>query len=205
VELYLSEDAVITPSGPLPGDYPLGMQPTGWLEPGQCTSLQLQANAWGPEGTLYLGAYVDPYQSRAELREDNNTYVGGLIGVGNGPDFVVTAVSGPTLVQMGASFSASVTVCNQGTMGDSTDVELYLSEDDVITPNGPPPGDSFVGGVSTGYLQPGQCTSLPVSGSAWVPQDGVYYLGAYVDPFESRAELIESNNVLVGQLVFVQP
>jgi hypothetical protein len=207
VELYFSEDAVITPGGPMGGDYPLGMAYVGWLEAGQCATRQVQAHSWVPQGAFYLGAYVDPYQNRLELQEDNNAFTGSRTGVGNEPDFVVTEVQGPLLVRMGASFSATITVCNQGTEPGSTDVELYFSEDAVITPNGPWPGneDFLAGSMPTGHLEPGQCSSLPILAFAWLPRDGVFYLGAYVDPHRQRAELIESNNGHVGQLIFVQP
>jgi hypothetical protein len=48
-------------------------------------------------------------------------------GVGNKADFIVTSVKGPASVQSGQSFTAQVTVCNQGQQGDSTEVGVFLS------------------------------------------------------------------------------
>jgi large repetitive protein len=142
-----------------------------------------------------------------ELREDNNAFTGGRLSVGLMPDFVVTEVQGPLLVRMGDPFSASITVCNQGTVAGSTEVALLFSEDAVITPPFPGPGleDFFAGLVHTGPLEPGQCSSLPLQAFVSTPQAGVFYLGAYVDPHRQHVEFIEGNNSHAGQLVFVQP
>ena len=54
-------------------------------------------------------------------------------------------------------------------------------------------------------LQPGQCTSLPVQVSAYVPQTGVWYLGAIADVGHYQPELSESNNASEAGLLFVTP
>ncbi len=218
VVVVLSADdtfRVPTPSSP-PEDTMLGGASLPPLAPGQCATVPVSGNASPPpaspsEGAWYLGAVVDANNMRAELIEDNNTNVGYLLGVGNKADFIVTSVKGPTSVQQGQYFTAQVTVCNQGTSGDSTEVGVYLSADTTLRAPAPtsPPEDSQVGGTNTPYLAPGQCATVPVSGSAWPPSPSSYppveawYLGAVVDPNNGRAELIESNNANAGSLMGV--
>ncbi len=200
VELYLSSDTVITShaSSPTPDTFIEGG--TLYLQPGQCQALELTGPASvHSEGAYYLGAVVDSFNHRVELIEDNNTRAGTRIGVGNRPDFTVTSVTGPTSAKPGQPLTASVTVCNQGTYGDSALVELYLSADKIITP---PSSDPRVGGVPTDHLAPGQCQTVSVSGSASAPE-GAYYLGAAVDPYNNRLELIDDNNTRVGTRIGV--
>ncbi|MDY7227028.1 CARDB domain-containing protein [Hyalangium rubrum] len=203
VEVYLSTDTTITPNGPTapsPDSY-VGSASTQYLNAGQCQTLTVQGSAYVPaEGPYYLGAVADPQRSVVELIEDNNAKAGTRLGIGNKPDFVVSAVTGPASIRPGQQFTASVTVCNQGTQGGSAPAEVYLSADNTITPHGPtaPSPDSYVGVVSPQYLNPGQCQTLTVQGSAYVPADGPYYLGAVVDPQASIAELIENNNARAG-------
>jgi subtilase family serine protease len=168
------------------------------LSPGQCTPLSLAASAFGPNGTYTLGAIVDPGNSQYELRENNNVHVGGRLGVGSKPDLVVTQVSGPMNVAPGASFQASVTVCNQGTAPSgnfSTDVAL--SEDTTIDFQ-----DFRWGGGSMSGLAPGQCTVLNLPVTAYVP-DGPYYLGAITDSMGMQEEMFEDNNASAGPLMGV--
>lgn len=202
VTLYLSQDANIVPPA-FPGPYT--DQPAGWvglpgLQPGQCETLSTSAFA-GPQGAYYLGAVVDEFDNIPELIEVNNVFVGAQIGLGFGPDLVVTAVSGPPSAQ--GQFEVRVTTCNQGTTSSGGgDVALYLSADQTITSAYGQPffvdfpvGLSFVPG-----LQPGQChTGLT---SVWsAPGQGAFYLGAIVDEGNFEMELLEGNNVFVGGLI----
>jgi sulfur relay (sulfurtransferase) complex TusBCD TusD component (DsrE family) len=204
LEIYLSADAVITPPNgpPPPQDYPIGWASVPWLMAGQCTTVTVSGYAYPPppgnEGPYYLGAYVDPWNNQMELIEDNNANSGYRIGVGYRPDFIVTSVTGPASAYPGQQVTAQVQVCNQGTMGDSTDVEVYLSADAVITPNGSQPSpDSWVGWAPVPYLMAGQCTTVVVNGYVYPPPPGSYgpyYLGAVADPWNYQMELIEDNN-----------
>jgi subtilase family serine protease len=202
VELYLSSDAVISPamSPNPPTDQPLGMLPTPYLESGQCQTLWGWMSAVPNEGAWYVGAVIDPSNYRPELLEDNNTLADTRMGIGNKSDFVITEVTGPASVASGQQFTATVTVCNQGTEGDSTDVELYLSEDAAITPavSSGPPTDQPLGMMPVDYLNPGQCQTLTRTVSAYMPNEGTWYVGAVVDPGNHRPELIEDNNTLAG-------
>ncbi|WP_437850388.1 CARDB domain-containing protein [Sorangium sp. So ce363] len=191
--LYLSADATITE-----GDTPAGGGMVPFLAPGQCAAVPVAATSYVPDGTYRLGAFVDVVDWQEELIESNNAASGDLIGVGFGPDLVVSAVSGPPSAPPGSGFDASVTVCNQGTSPSyGVDIELFLSSDDVIAPS-----DLHAGSGSVPGLSPGQCTSVLVFASAYGP-DGAHHLGAIVDPGESLAELIETNNAAAGSVLGV--
>ncbi|WP_276203696.1 CARDB domain-containing protein, partial [Hyalangium minutum] len=182
VEVYLSADTTITPNGPTgpSPDFFVGYAGTQYLSPGQCQTLTVQGPASVPsEGTYYLGAYVDPPNGTVELLEDNNAKTSAQLGIGYKPDFVVSSVTGPVSATLGQQLTATVVVCNQGTRAGGAPVEVYLSTDTTITPNGPtgPSPDSFVGYAGTPYLNPGQCQTLTVQGPASVPSEGAYYLG----------------------------
>ncbi|RKH12468.1 hypothetical protein D7V97_08315 [Corallococcus sp. CA053C] len=210
VEVYLSADATITPNGPTgpSPDFFVGYAGSPYLNAGQCQVLTVSGPAYAStEGAYYLGAVVDPQNSLSELIENNNTLTGSRIGVGNRPDFIVSAASSASSVKLSQTLTVSVTVCNQGTVGGNAPVEVYLSADSTITPNGPtgPSPDFFVGYVSLPYLNPGQCQVLTVSGPASVPTTGLYYAGAVVDPQSSIAELIDDNNTRAGTRVSVTP
>ncbi|WP_437902727.1 CARDB domain-containing protein [Sorangium sp. So ce327] len=193
VALYLSADATITA-----GDTPAGGGAVPFLAPGQCAAVPVAAVLYAPDGTYHLGAIVDMNDWQEELIEANNAASGDLIGVGFGPDLVVSAVGGPPSAPPGSGFDASVTVCNQGTSPSyGADVELFLSSDDVIAPSDLQAGSGYVAGLS-----PGQCTSVLIFASAYGP-DGAYRLGAIVDPGESIAELIETNNAAAGSVLGV--
>ncbi|WP_224250198.1 CARDB domain-containing protein [Hyalangium gracile] len=210
VEVYFSVDQVIRPYRPEdnpPEDGFVGSVSTGELYPGQCATVSVEGYAQPPppevEGPYYVGVIVDPYNHRPELNEDNNVHVGYRMGVGHQTDFVVTSVTGPFSAQNGQSITPQVTVCNRGTQIGLTDVEVYLSADEIIRPQGPesPPEDSLVGVAVTEELYPGQCVTVPVSGSVNAPSpggEGAYYVGAIADPYGQRPELIEDNNALAG-------
>jgi subtilase family serine protease len=230
VELYLSMDTTLTAPNPMGPSTPptdqrmIGSAPVPPLSAGQCVSQVVNVSAYPPpdalgDGTAFhLGAIVDPHQSELELREDNNTFIGGLLGVGHRPDLVVTRLSGPASVRGGESFTATVTVCNQGTEPTGwyggPHVELYLSMDTALTSHGssgpgmPMPTDQrMVGSVDLPPLHPGQCATRSVSAYAQPPPDATvesaFYLGAIIDAFEQLPELREDNNTFVGGLLGV--
>jgi sulfur relay (sulfurtransferase) complex TusBCD TusD component (DsrE family) len=197
VELYLSADKVITPQTPeQPGDLLLvPSRPTGFLEPGQCRALAFNARvSGGNDGAYYLGAAVNVHHGSPELIGDNNTRASSRFGVGEGPDFVVSQVSGPTSAERYQDIEAKVTVCNQGTRQGAAEVSVYLSTDATITPDSPqgPSQDYLLGHQHLPSLEPGQCQPLTVQGTASI--EGVVYLGAVVDPWNYAPELIEDNN-----------
>ncbi len=229
VELYFSTQAqVVLPRwngpGPLyPGTQELiGSWSVQSLNPGQCVTEPVPAWASLPpealsQQPLYLGAAVDAYPMQSELREDNNTFVSGLMGVGHLPDLVVTSVSGPTSVSPGSTFTATVRVCNQGTTSTSgaTNVELYLSSSDSLEfpyqsgPGSPPEDQMPIGSVTVQHLAPGECITRNTLVSASTPPSagpiGFFYLGAIADPWKGVEELREDNNVFADRLILVTP
>jgi hypothetical protein len=84
VELYFSSDSTIrvpTPPAP-PEDYYLGTLPEVTLSPGACSTRSMPVSANVPaSGWYYLGAVADPYNSREELIENNNTKAGTYMSV----------------------------------------------------------------------------------------------------------------------------
>ncbi|RKG59793.1 hypothetical protein D7X30_12195 [Corallococcus sp. AB011P] len=188
------------------------------LEAGQCVSAMGMVSADQPYGTspeqpVYLSAAVDPFQNRAELREDNNVFSRGRIGMGYAPDLVITAVTTPPSIQ--ASFTATVTVCNQGpqatSFGQPVRVTLHLlthPELSLPAQYGPPPppgeilGDVFL----SSHLGAHTCITTPVLGNLYGgtgPEQSTYYVGAMVDRNWNVQEVRKDNNTFVGPRVAV--
>jgi hypothetical protein len=96
-------------------------------------------------------------------------------------------------------------VCNQGTYGGGTEVELFLSQDAIITasPGQPSNSDHLVGGVYLGWLEAGQCATQQVPVNAYAPNAGSWYLGAISDSRNYAQELLEDNNALAGSTLDV--
>jgi subtilase family serine protease len=211
VELYLfaSPATAGTQAPPSPEAFFLGRMTGVSLAVGACATRPLIGSVPGtvPEGTYFLGAVADPLKVRTELIEDNNVLTGSRIGVGVGPELVVTSVTGPASVRLGATFTASVAVCNRGSVAATTDVDLFLSADTTIRLPTPPraPEDTFLGTVSGVALAAGQCSTRSLSVRATVPSTGSYYVGAAVDPRFTTAEFFEDNNTLAFGVVSVAP
>jgi subtilase family serine protease len=189
----LSTDTVINSA-----DFLAGMGPVGPLLPGQCSAVGARCSATLSAGTYHVGAVADPSNTVIELSETNNTLAGNLVGIGSKPDLVISAVSGPAFALPGAPITASLTICNQGTLPSIVVLaDVRLSTDTVIDIS-----DYLVGGTGSGTLNPGQCAPLSVSGNA-PTATGTYSLGAIADPTNRVAELIETNNTAVAGGAFV--
>ncbi|MFL5359196.1 CARDB domain-containing protein [Archangium sp.] len=229
VELYLSSDTELTL--PEPGTYPSPTDQTfiGSVEldqqlyPGRCVTKSVSGPAYLPpgstnDGAYYLVAAVDTNHVEQELREDNNVHVGGLLGVGNRADLVVSGLSAPANVGNGQQFTASLKVCNQGTAQTSMapQLQLLLSMDTELTLQSPgqpypypgPMDQTMIAQVDLPQpLAPGQCVTKDVDAHAWLPPlaqgEGTFYLAAVVDPNGMEQELREDNNVHVGGLLGV--
>ncbi|PTL85100.1 hypothetical protein DAT35_05515 [Vitiosangium sp. GDMCC 1.1324] len=81
VELYLSQDEVIIPSGPSPGsDVFLGRVDVGYLNSDECTTLPV-SSLFQPVGTWRLGAFVNPRGSVQESTWSNNGRAGNTVVV----------------------------------------------------------------------------------------------------------------------------
>jgi subtilase family serine protease len=187
VELRFSRDDEITAA-----DAFAGMAPVPGLAPGACVRVPAWAYAPPEQGAYVLGAIVDPHDQVIELIETNNTAAGPRVGIGYGPDLVVTAVNAPALANVwGGDTSVFVQVCNHGRAPSSSiAVDLYASRNDDISVD-----DVFVGREYAPGLAQGACTSIAVRAMLDVPQHRRYLLGAVVNPDESAFEIIADNNV----------
>lgn len=196
VELRFSGDTAITS-----GDIPAGSASVPWLLPGQCSAVAITGSAPSlPEGTYYLGAVADPANGVAEILETNNTSPSKQIGVGWGPDLVVTALSGPSAIAGGgAPFTGSATVCNQGNAGVyGSELQVVLSADTNITAS-----DTILTSASVPSLDAGACTQIALGPQTWFqppPESGPMYLGAVIDPRNVVREILETNNGFTGKL-----
>ncbi|RYZ33540.1 MAG: hypothetical protein EOO72_14020, partial [Myxococcaceae bacterium] len=188
------------------------------LAPGQCTTQRSTFYAMRPvdarpspfELPLNLSAVVD--QQGFEPRVDNSGFAAGIVGLGHGPDLVVTELQGPASVRPGSSFTSTVKVCNVGTapLNNSARVAVYLSTADTLLAPTPQPfpstptggGQMFVGDVSLPPLSAGACTTRQILGSADSPPYAVpfrpLYLGAVVNPDAMAYELRWDNNTRVA-------
>ncbi len=211
ISIYLTEDEdleSIFAGGPSEDSF-LGMlQTSNGIVAGGCRSFSEQmvvsTNFNRPH---FLAAWTDEQNDHQELNEENNTFVGEKMGIGFGPDLLVTSIRGPNSVFLGAFADLEVTVCNRGTdFVSSADVSLYVSLDEQIEGLllGPPSEDFFLTQAPVGSLFPGQCRTVEVAANIhapWPSTPGSYYLGAIVDEFQAQLELIEENNVFTGERI----
>jgi hypothetical protein len=204
--LYHSDDAVIE-SGymhPFAGDLYVGDLPVPALAVGAC--FLGSTLAWPEPGTfgeLYLGGIVDDGEYLPELIESNNVFTGPLMGVGDGPDLVVSSLVVPASAPHWDPISLEVDVCNPGTGPASASfTNVYLSEDDVV--EGSATVDDFLLlSFPVSPLAPGACelhsTSVPLS----VPFPGTWRVGVWVDETQLVPELVESNNLRADWVIEV--
>jgi large repetitive protein len=217
VSVWLSEDGfALEPTSTASVEEPTAgrVDPHAYLMPAQCITVPVpaQASVWPSFGNteFFLRARVESNDPNRELRRDNDTHPGYRLGVGSGPDFVITALQAPPSVRRGDPLRTQVTVCNQGTGPGSTDGVVLLSQDEKLqapSPYGNAPGDFVVGSFSTGPLSAGQCTTATVDGSASPsppPSPGpglLYHLGAVVNPQRSPFELRFQNNTSAARVL----
>lgn len=110
-------------------------------------------------------------------------------------DLVVTAVSGPAIINRGSSkYMFSATVRNQGTAScAASTLGFYLSSDNIVSKNGSDVlvGDAAVTSLAAGASKPVTLyTSVPIANI----EGGSYYIGAYADRTSAVGESNENNN-----------
>ncbi|MEM9489795.1 MAG: CARDB domain-containing protein, partial [Myxococcota bacterium] len=192
VEIYLSSDPVFSAD-----DESLGADSFLDLGAGSCATRAVPGYVSDLDGPYYIIARIDAYQVEDEAFEDNNLLVGDRIGVGNRPDFVITAISGPATAQPSSHADVTVTTCNQGQSGGSVHGEVYLSSDTVINES-----DNSVAPLMSVHLEPDECHTE--TRQVWIDgPDGTYYLGVITDSGNTESELIEDNNTAVSQRIGV--
>jgi subtilase family serine protease len=209
VAFYHSADDLIESawSNPTSPDPFLGEVPVPPLFPGACAEVDASLFAGGGfPGPVHLAAIVDDAGNVPELFEWNNVHVGPLMGLGYGPDLVVTALAAPPSVPDGSEFIVDSTVCNQGTdASPPLSMTVYFSADDEIFPGlfGPGGPDVPLGEIPVPPLDPGECRDLTSPVWAAAPSEGAWKLGALVDERGDVTELIETNNAFIGPLMGV--
>src|SRR5262249_15364427 len=127
--------------------------------------------------------------------ETNNSKAGAIVGVGDGPDFYVSAFTVPADVS--GPFNATTTICNQGDFTSGTDFGIYMSSSKTISPENPNsnPYTYRAGFGSVSNIAPGQCTPVTIQVNPNPdPQHGQQYIQAVIDPFNDVKELLETNN-----------
>jgi hypothetical protein len=151
-----------------------------------------------PPGVYKFGAVIDPSQTIQELIPGRTSFVGGEIGLGFGPDWTISSLSGPFTAMPGSPINITLTVCNQGTApAPPTDLELFFSVDKILK-NDPVNGRFMLpSGQQVPPLDVGVCSTLSLMVPA-LPPSGVYFLGATVNQQNQQAELLTDNDGRVG-------
>ena len=155
----------------------------------------LTANAVA--GTYNLRAFVDADGATTEQSEGNNqktlTYTLSSSGSGSveKPDFVVTAIATtPAVLTNGATFSATVTVLNQGlAAGDAGVVRVWVNHFAAASV-----GEAGDSAQSAGTLAVGASGILTFTGLTAPNAAGTYNLRAFVDADGTTTEQSEGNN-----------
>ncbi|MCB9771470.1 MAG: cellulase family glycosylhydrolase [Candidatus Omnitrophica bacterium] len=163
------------------------------------TIVTIPANT--PTGNYYLCAQIDSANTVIETNEVNNTLCTTARVMVAPPDFIVTALSGPTATTTGSNITVSNTIKNQGQGGGSGAfaIAYYLSLDAVITTADLRLGSRSVSTLNASALSSAS-TVLAIPATV-VP--GNYYLGAIVDYTNLRSESNETNNSFVGNIITV--
>lgn len=161
--------------------------PVGFLAPGQCDTVSLQGMAGMPDGAYHLGALVEDGGGMVEASQANNALVGGAIGIGYGPEFVIPTVTTPASAPWGTQFPASVNLCNQGTGAGGTSFDVFLVSSPDAAPLGPPVAQGYV------FLSPGDCVAQEVFVDTGASAPGTWFLRAVANSM-GAPELVVSNN-----------
>lgn len=168
----------------------IGAMPGVEVWPGACVTQDAFLNVPEARDTpVRLVAVVNRISSWEEFSEANNVFDAGLRGVGDGPDLVISSVTAPSSSTPDASFTSTVTVCNQGTQGAEGVFRLVLSTDPEISEV-----DTLLATGNVGPLEPGQCATRDVAVLASLGGSGsVSYLGAIAGDGYTR-DLNEHND-----------
>ncbi len=166
-----------------------GFAIVGTLAAGASKTFIISGLPSGTSGAKTLRAFVDSSCLTAESNETNNQSILAYSVVGT-PDFVVTSiVPNPASPKSKTTFSAAVTIKNQGTAaGDGGYLDVWANQPAAQTC--PADGDNFmpVGVLAAGDSQTYTVTGLP-AGSA-----GVKTLRAFVDSYCQTVESNDANN-----------
>ncbi|ATB49220.1 fibronectin type III domain-containing protein [Corallococcus macrosporus DSM 14697] len=189
-EVRLSQDRDFTSTDPT-----LFLRAVDGLEASACELVQgwVRVDA-ALAGAHFVAAVVDADGQVEESDEANNQFQGGTLGVGRGPDFVITALRAPAVVDdLQRPIVATATVCNRGTLAANGAIDLLLSADAVVT------ADDRVETWTDGFfLDPNACQDLELHVRPPGPALR-YHVGALVDAYPGApADLVPGNNLWVG-------
>jgi hypothetical protein len=164
----------------------------GTLTAGQSKIFTFSGLPAGTAGTRTFRAFVDSYCQTVESNEGNNQLtLGYTVGSGTGmPDFVITGVSlGPTSPSANGTFTATVTVKNQGTAsGDGKYLDVWANQPSVQSCGAD--GNQY---ANVGTLTAGQSKTFTFSGLS-AGSAGSKTFRALLDSYCQTAESNESNN-----------
>jgi len=145
----------------------------------------------GTAGAKTLRVFIDSQCQTAETNETYNQFTKAYTVVGRPtPDFVVTSIVLPSgNPSAGATFSATVTVKNQGSgAGNGGYLDVWVDQPTAQTCRAD--GDTF---VSVGTLAAGASTTLTIDGLLGGAA-GTKALRAFVDSYCDTRETREGNN-----------
>ncbi len=197
------------------------------LDVENCHTIPTQSFTSMPQGAHTIGAIIDPDHVSFDLRPENNQFIGPRIGIGDGPDLVVTDVIAPIGGQTGGrigdryqQYETAVKICNQGqaTSQGTINVDVLISSDEEFAPAQLKQGIVIGSGTAdTALLRPGRCVAAMVT-TGYIGTVGTYRIGAIVDPVAPgsnpilpttqigvHAELVEDNNVFFGPSLTFSP
>ncbi len=192
VGVYLSDDAVITPT-----DVLLGFRTVGSLASGAASigggSLTIPITTLG--GSYWVGAFVDDLGATVESNETNNSLAAAVtldVTMAPLPDLEGSAVSfQPLVVDAGDTVDVTDTVANTGSLlAQGVVVGLYLSSDATITN-----ADVLLGFRSLASLDIGESSTATTQ--VVVPLNtlaGLYHVGVLADDANAHPEHDETNN-----------
>lgn len=199
VGVYLSADALVTPSDVLLGFRTIAsLAPKATSTGGGTLTLPLTT----PSGTYWIGAVVDDQDAVQESNEADNTRAAtGTISVTAAPlpDLVGASIAfQPLVVVAGNAIVVTESVANTGSAAaNGVVVGVYLSSDATITA-----ADVLLGFRSLAALDIGETSAATATFS--VPANtlaGLYRVGVLVDDVQAHVEPDESNNALVAPVV----
>ena len=189
---YRSVDSTITTS-----DREIGSDSVPVIFGGGTATEEMNPIAPSTAGTYYFGACVDPVSGESDT--NNNCLAAVRVTVAARPDLVVEPPpQSYAPVTVGASFSFSPTVRNQGSgQSISTILRYYRSSDSTITSS-----DTQVGTDRIQSLSAGSTSSKDIDLTAPFTA-GTYYYGACVDWVDGESNT--NNNCSAGTRIVVNP
>ena len=176
---YRSTDAAITT-----GDTPVGTDAVGALSASSTSDEAIRLTAPAGAGTYYYGACVESVTGESDTGNNCSSAVTVTVGVAGAPDLVVESPSvSDGSPDVGAFFTLSATVRNQGDGSSAaTTLRYYRSTDAAITTGDTPVGTDAVGALSASSTSD-EATRLTAPASA-----GTYYYGACVESVTGESD-----------------